>query len=140
MTEKAVQTIYDGCVCQSCGRIYRVDLIVPDEWWNRIRPEGSVGEGGMLCGSCIMDRIEKLGEFNALHIERIRNMEVDMKKKEGRKNSKEIDERWGKAIEGMVTNRDVLIDAINDLFKRVAVLEEHCNHAGVLSVDGVNDD
>lgn len=55
-----------GCRCQGCGQYYRVDLNVPDDLWSRIRPEGKAPGAGMLCGRCIMDRVEALGEFGAL--------------------------------------------------------------------------
>ena len=51
----------------SCGEKYRVDLIVRDDLWERIKPEGAVEGAGMLCGRRIMDRIEALGEFDYLH-------------------------------------------------------------------------
>lgn len=50
----------EGCTCQHCGRVYRVDFIVPDDMWEHIRPSGSDVGGGMLCGRCISDRIEAL--------------------------------------------------------------------------------
>lgn len=45
-----------GCRCQSCGRLFCIDLYVPDEVWRQITPKS--GEGGLLCGSCIMQRME----------------------------------------------------------------------------------
>lgn len=29
-----------SCQCQDCGRKYTVDLLVPDDLWNRIKPKG----------------------------------------------------------------------------------------------------
>jgi hypothetical protein len=55
----------EGCVCQGCGRRYRVDVLVPDGLWSRIRPEGKAPDAGLLCGACIFTRIEELGEFYA---------------------------------------------------------------------------
>ena len=55
----------EGCLCRGCGRRYRVDVVVPDPLWERIRPPGPVVEAGLLCGSCVMERIEALGEFDA---------------------------------------------------------------------------
>lgn len=52
-----------NCRCQNCGNLYNVDLLVPDELWKRISPnpvEGYKG-GGLLCGMCIMQRIEAFG-------------------------------------------------------------------------------
>lgn len=56
----------DGCLCGECGRRYRVDLNVPDDLWDSIRPYGRPNGSGLLCGSCIMLRIEALGDFGAL--------------------------------------------------------------------------
>jgi len=58
----------DGCTCQGCGRKYRVDLIIPDTLWEQIKPEGKPEGAGMLCGRCIMDRIESRGEYDALQV------------------------------------------------------------------------
>jgi len=52
-----------GCRCQGCGLFYRADLIVPDDIWTKISPvpvEGYRG-GGLLCPSCIMERIVEAG-------------------------------------------------------------------------------
>lgn len=53
-----------SCTCQSCGKQFKVDLIVPDELWDKIRPEGKPKVGGLLCGSCIMDRIEEISDYD----------------------------------------------------------------------------
>lgn len=50
-----------SCVCQQCGRDYKVDLIIPSDFWERIKPEGKSKREGCLCGSCIMSNIE---DFN----------------------------------------------------------------------------
>jgi hypothetical protein len=54
-----------GCTCHSCGRKYKTDLIVPDEIWDKIKPAGSIREGGLLCGTCIITRIENISEYSA---------------------------------------------------------------------------
>lgn len=59
----------DGCMCQGCGKRYKIDLIIPDELWEEIKPKGKAPGAGMLCGSCIMNRIEHLGIYGALKIE-----------------------------------------------------------------------
>ena len=49
------------CHCQVCGREYQVDVLVPDSIWTAIRPDKSKAQdAGLLCGSCIMERIEEL--------------------------------------------------------------------------------
>ncbi len=52
-----------SCKCQECERQYKVDIIVPDELWKQIKPDGKLSGGGMLCGSCIMDRIEEQNSY-----------------------------------------------------------------------------
>ena len=56
-----------SCKCQRCGSQYKVDLIVSDEIWERIKPEGKPIGGGLLCGQCIMLCIEGFGEYNVLN-------------------------------------------------------------------------
>jgi hypothetical protein len=57
-----------GCRCQGCGRLYRVDVLVSDELWKLIRPAGKTGGGGLLCGPCITSRIEDLEQFDAFQL------------------------------------------------------------------------
>lgn len=61
-----------GCTCQKCGNKYKVDLIIPDALWEIISPkkvEGFKG-GGLLCGSCIMQKIEEISDFDAYRLEK----------------------------------------------------------------------
>lgn len=51
-----------ACKCQGCGSYYSVDFLVPDDVWEKIRPEGSHDGGGFLCGHCIVTRIGWLCE------------------------------------------------------------------------------
>jgi hypothetical protein len=50
----------EGCICQRCRSIFRVDFIVADELWERIKPAGAPSGGGLLCGTCIAAEIERL--------------------------------------------------------------------------------
>lgn len=50
-----------GCKCQACGSKYSVDLIVPDDAWEQIKPEGKELGAGLLCASCIMSRLMAIG-------------------------------------------------------------------------------
>lgn len=59
-----------SCKCQGCGEQYKVDLIVPDEVWERIKPEGKPPGAGLLCGACIMARIEAGGDYDAWNLTR----------------------------------------------------------------------
>lgn len=60
-----------GCICQSCENEYKVDIIVTDELWEQIKPEDKPKGGGLLCGNCIIDRIELLNEFSAYKLNRL---------------------------------------------------------------------
>lgn len=55
----------EGCVCHGCGTRYTVDLLVPDALWAEIKPGHASNGGGLLCGSCIMTRIEGRTLFGA---------------------------------------------------------------------------
>lgn len=57
-----------SCRCQECGKLYKVDLIIPDNLWEIIKPKGKDTGAGLLCGSCIMKKIEALGNYDALHV------------------------------------------------------------------------
>lgn len=57
-----------SCICQGCERSYRIDLVVPDDLWERIKPEGKAVGAGLLCGRCIMDRVEALGQYGVLRV------------------------------------------------------------------------
>lgn len=48
-----------GCICQGCGRRYDSDLIVQDDVWNKIRPDGKPEGAGLLCGTCIIQRLQE---------------------------------------------------------------------------------
>lgn len=61
----------DGCKCQCCGRRYRVDLLVPEDLWKKITIRPDDLAAGLLCGRCIMSRIEDLGEFDAFEMRRL---------------------------------------------------------------------
>ncbi len=53
--------VENGCLCQDCGWHFKVDFIVPDELWKRIKPTGKPAGAGLLCGHCIISRLEDLG-------------------------------------------------------------------------------
>lgn len=55
-----------GCACQGCGLWYKVDVQVSDDLWERIKPEGKPEGAGLLCGRCILARIEALDQFDAV--------------------------------------------------------------------------
>ena len=51
-----------SCKCQNCNEQYKIDLLIPNNLWSKIRPgqPKSDKESGLLCGSCIMSKLEKL--------------------------------------------------------------------------------
>lgn len=55
----------ERCLCQGCGERYSGDLAVPDDVWERIKPEGANTGAGLLCASCIMMRIIASGIWTA---------------------------------------------------------------------------
>jgi glycyl-tRNA synthetase (class II) len=57
-----------SCKCQNCKKQYRVDLLIPNELWERVKPKGKTMASGLLCGSCIMKRIEQLNNYRALKV------------------------------------------------------------------------
>ena len=61
----------DGCTCQECGRQYKVDILVPDDIWEKIKPKNKPAGAGLLCGICIIKKIEELGEFDAYKLIKI---------------------------------------------------------------------
>jgi len=58
---------FDGCVCQGCKAMYKVDVVIPDDLWEKIKPKGAIGSG-LLCGACMFKKIDLLGEFSAFHL------------------------------------------------------------------------
>ena len=55
------------CLCQDCGTEYRIDLIIPDKYWKVIRPK-IIEDAGLLCGLCIMKRLELVSTYGYLHV------------------------------------------------------------------------
>ena len=47
-----------ACLCQDCGEYYKVDILIPDELWEKIKPKGKDVGAGLLCGKCIFTKIE----------------------------------------------------------------------------------
>lgn len=60
----------EGCLCQRCGARYKLDVMVPDHIWEKIKPHDAAPGGGLLCGSCVIGRIEKrITGFGVVRIE-----------------------------------------------------------------------
>lgn len=60
-----------GCLCHRCERRYRVDLLVEDGDWERIKPKGSQQGAGLLCGPCILEALEGAGCLQAYRLVKI---------------------------------------------------------------------
>jgi hypothetical protein len=52
-----------GCVCTKCGKEYTVDISISDDVWKLIKPIESEEGSGLLCGECIMTRIENASDY-----------------------------------------------------------------------------
>ena len=59
------------CTCQACGIKYTIDIIIPDELWERIKPKDKEVGAGLLCGSCIMKRLENILGYSAYNLIKI---------------------------------------------------------------------
>ncbi len=53
-----------SCKCQSCNTKFKVDLNIPDELWEKIKPKNKPKGSGLLCGKCIMKKIEKISNYD----------------------------------------------------------------------------
>ena len=52
------------CICQHCGKKYRIDLLISDRLWKIIRPKGKKLWAGLLCGGCIMNKLEDISGYD----------------------------------------------------------------------------
>lgn len=50
-----------GRICGVCGRRYKLDIMLPNQMWQKINPEGHE----FICGRCILRRIEASGRCGA---------------------------------------------------------------------------
>ena len=57
--------------CQCCHYPYKVDFEIPDELWELIKPAGALPGAGLLCGHCLVDRLERLVGSSAFRLKRI---------------------------------------------------------------------
>ena len=55
-----------ACICQQCGKDFKVDLIIPDRLWEKIKPDGKPEGAGLLCGACIMDKLESFNVYGVI--------------------------------------------------------------------------
>lgn len=61
----------DGCVCQECNKEYTIDLLIEDNLWEQIKPIGKNKGQGLLCGACIMKKLEDIYGFHAFELHQI---------------------------------------------------------------------
>ena len=54
------------CKCQICGRKYKIDFLVPNDIWQLIKPEGKSKDRGLMCGICIMEKLEKFDKYGII--------------------------------------------------------------------------
>ena len=54
-----------SCTCQGCGKKYTLDISIPNEMWEKIKPPNKQIGAGLLCGVCITERIERLKGYGA---------------------------------------------------------------------------
>jgi len=47
-----------SCTCQECGKQYKIDIIIDDDLWENIKPKDKPVGGGLLCPSCIFNKLE----------------------------------------------------------------------------------
>jgi len=59
------------CTCQECGKKYKIDLLISNELWEKIKPKGKLKGAGLLCGSCIMEKLEDLLDYNAFQLKKV---------------------------------------------------------------------
>ena len=61
-----------NCKCQECGKQFKIDWMIDDELWEKIKPKAKSTGAGLLCGSCIMDKIELMFDYSAFIIKKIK--------------------------------------------------------------------
>ena len=60
-----------GCVCQECGRDYKLDLIISDNLWELIKPKQKSEGAGLLCGGYIISKIENVFGYSGFILNKI---------------------------------------------------------------------
>ena len=69
------------CTCQNCGRKYKIDILIPDKLWVKITPSENP-EGGLLCGNCIMNKLEDILDYSAFNLEIIVINQINKKEEQ----------------------------------------------------------
>ena len=64
-----------SCKCQICGKQYKVDILITDELWeNKVKLPSNTKGDGLLCGECIIRRIETFSDYSAYKLTPITNL------------------------------------------------------------------
>jgi len=67
----------EGCKCEACFGVFKLDLLINDELWKLINP---TDELKMICGPCILRLMEdKVGfaAYRLVDVDRIRELEQE---------------------------------------------------------------
>lgn len=57
-----------SCKCQCCGNLYKVDILIENKLWEKIKYIDKPRGFNLLCGSCIMKKIEKISGYSVWHL------------------------------------------------------------------------
>jgi len=151
-----------SCKCQSCGKDYKVDLLVSDEIWEQIKPKDAL-QGGLLCGRCIMDRLEALGDYDSYMVSKHKSvfnvqgawlegvsdgltLPCSICGKHTRYDYKIKDYMWEKVVPSNIKRNVICLSCLDELFQRnkdyvgkyIECLQyTSCNHTTVFSPTSV---
>ncbi len=65
------------CTCQQCNKQYKVDVVIPDDLWEKIKPNNKPKGAGLLCGICIINNLEELGYYALYFHSNSKQKEID---------------------------------------------------------------
>lgn len=57
-----------ACICQKCGNKYKIDLLVDNIIWEKIKPKNKPKGSGLLCGSCIIKKLEIILDYSVFEL------------------------------------------------------------------------
>ena len=60
------------CTCQDCGKKYKIDLLISATLWEKIKPKDKAPGAGLLCGSCIMERLEIISDYGVWKLRKLK--------------------------------------------------------------------
>lgn len=59
-----------SCKCQLCGKQYKIDVMIPNDLWEFfVKPKNKPRGSGLICGSCIMKKLEENIGYVAFKLE-----------------------------------------------------------------------